>query len=120
MSTIFDLIGRLEDIKCNVSDAEADLEDILFPIIKASGIGSPHAENIIGWCTAAKGLYITTEWSAMNCQNTSDYWIPLSIINASDPLEAAKAYKVAKEHRQIESKRAGAIAEIARLQKLLE
>jgi hypothetical protein len=119
MTKIKDMIQRINDAKEALEDAEGDAATFLYPIIIAAGIGNPHHEGIIRLELRRDTLEVETEWSARNCRNTSDYRVPLSILDAEDPIAAAIAWKSANAEQRAKQERAFAIAEIERLQKSL-
>lgn len=120
MSNIFDILAKINNASEELCTANNELKNVLFPIIEAMGTGSMQHETIVDCYQSGSYMCVTTEWLSYNHRDTDDYKIPMDIINAVDPLEAAKAYKADKEQQKIELNRVKTLAEIARLQKSLE
>ena len=119
MSKIQELIDARNEAEEALDRTRTELQEFIFPIIKAAGIGEPRGEWITRIETYNGNLNVTTEWSARNCSNNSDYKIPMSILNAKDPIAEAEKYKRNKELLQKAADRANTLAQIERLQKTL-
>jgi Xaa-Pro aminopeptidase len=91
------------------------------PILEALGRGNLNHESVES-IFFGKQLNISTRWSARGCSDTSHYEIPLEIIDAPDPVAAAKKYKydaeVAKLVKAIQSHEASIVACRAALEQL--
>lgn len=76
-----------------------ELRERLNPVLEAAGLGSTGRDHIAAIDEyAGMGGYfeIRTEWSARQCAQTSEYRLPVSIVDAADPLQTAAAWKEAQ------------------------
>lgn len=69
----------------NLDDVHAELEKLFI----AAKIGSIAHDKITRLSIIGDELFIQTGWSARGCYDTTDYTIPMSIIDAPDPVRAA-------------------------------
>ena len=73
-------------------------------ILKVSQLGGINYDKIEKMTENNQVLTIDTSWSARGCSNTSSYELPVSIIDAQDPLIAAKAWGWEKRINEAQSK----------------
>ena len=67
------------------------------PVLKAAGecaIGSDKVDDIT---VSAKKLTIRTSYSVRCCAQTNDMSLPISILEADNPIQAATRYRLGKE-----------------------
>lgn len=108
-----ELISAISEAESNLSEARSALSDHLRDIIKE--LGEELWGTIISTYMYKDYLEVTTEWSARNCTNHSDYRIPKSVIESDDPVEAAKKWKLNEERKKEAQDRARMEAEFQRL-----
>jgi hypothetical protein len=97
MSTLRELINEateaIETYKHpDVSEVQGKLHDIL----QAAELGGINRDHLTDLDIYGDHLHIRTEWSARGCAQSSDYRIPMSIIDAEDPIKAATIYGINK------------------------
>lgn len=86
----------------NIDEAQERLNEVL----EAAGLGSTGRDHIaaIDECIGMGGYFeIRTEWSARCCAQTSEYRLPTSIVDAQDPVQAARSWKHTKALREAEA-----------------
>lgn len=66
-------------------------------ILEASGGGSPGYDYISDMCFHKDDLHICTEYSVRSCSQSDEYTIPAAVIDADDPIYAAKVWGADKE-----------------------
>jgi hypothetical protein len=72
----------------NIDEAEALLNSIL----EAAGLGSLTHETIESIDEFSGNIYIETSYSCRGCADTSSYKFPSSILDAADPIKAARIW----------------------------
>ncbi len=72
----------------DISEADARLDELLV----AAELGSIRHDRIERISEHEGILHIHTSWSARGCTNTSDFEFPTAILDAPDPIAAAKEY----------------------------
>ena len=85
-----------------------EFEQRFSEILKAARLGSLEHEDIESLGEYGGNIHLTSSWSARGCHNTSDYKIPSAIIDAPDPVAAARRWGC--EHRLDEARRREAMA----------
>ena len=116
---INELISNTDEAESSYNSAKDELKGSLDKLLQAAGLGSIALDHLEQYYRSDEYLYITTTWSCRGCTNSSDYKIPLSIIDAKDPMAAAVAYKDAEDKRKAERKQASTLAQIKYLQSTL-
>lgn len=111
--------ARIQKAKDVLDDAETELRRILFPLIKAAGLGDPTRDAFISCTLNGKVYEVETGWSCRGNSYTKSYSLPVAIIEATDTAKAAEAHRVQKEQAQAAAKRASTLAQIAALQQSL-
>ncbi len=88
--------------------------------MKAAGKGGIQHDRIDKMFIRLERLIVKTTFSVRSCEQTVDYEIPMSVIEADDPIEAARTW--GKESRISAAKQSVREAErnLARAQKQLE
>jgi hypothetical protein len=106
MSTLKELINKaISDIDLykhpDIDEAKARLDELLV----AAGLGTIKGDYLSDLDMYNNKLHIRTEWSARGCANHSDYELPISILEAEDPIKAATVWglqqKIDQETAQI-------------------
>src|ERR1700693_1608057 len=69
-----------------------DAKERLNGVLVAAGLGDITKDYIESLNEYNGILYIETSWSARGCPNNSSYELPVSVIDAANPVEAAKAW----------------------------
>lgn len=111
MSMISDLRRQWGDANELAEQCRSQLEQLLYPILRARGHNVHHESitDVVDTYTMGPNreripaIEITTEWSTRSCANTSTYLLPVSVIEAADPIDAAKA--AAAEQARLEHQR---------------
>lgn len=85
----------------NTEEAEKLLSDIL----KAAGLGSLEHEHVDDISIYGGSVHIETSWSARGCGQNSSYSFPVSLLDAEDPLKAAKIWGLNEKISETESER---------------
>lgn len=93
MSFIEDTFEAAHKVSMYKNPDLADFQDKLDAILEAAGLPCTGGEHISSMQLSEDTLYITTSWSVRCCDQESEYQIPLSILEAEDPLAAARIFK---------------------------
>ena len=71
-----------------INDVKYRLDEIL----RAANMGSIGYDTIVELSTSRHSLTIGTEYMVQGCRQIAEYILPLSIIDAADPIYAAKVW----------------------------
>lgn len=105
MSTLRELITEAtEAIDTYKYPDVSEVQSKLHAILEAAKLGGINRDHLTSLDIYGDHLHIRTEWSARGCHQSGDYRIPMSIIDAEDPIKAATIYGIKK--RIDETKRA--------------
>lgn len=74
-----------------------DVKTRLNEILQAANIGEIANDTLVALSTSRYSLTISTEYMVKGCRQIADYIIPLSIIDADDPVYAAKVWSADQE-----------------------
>lgn len=102
-----------------------DLDEVrqrLNEVLEAAGLGTTSNDRIesIAEFREDDSFVIHTAWTARGCSQTSEYRLPASIVDAADPLEAAKSWKHDKEVAEARAALAKAESDFARARERLQ
>jgi hypothetical protein len=96
---IEEAIGQIATYKHpDVDEAQGRLHELL----KAAELGGIEHDGIVSIEECGDTFRIQTEWSARGCLNTSDYELPSFIIDADDPVAAARIWGIEKKVKEAE------------------
>lgn len=76
----------------------------LHELIKAAGLGGIDRDTISSLDIDSTTIRLTTEWSARGCMNSSDYELPVSILDATDPVQAAAVWGADRKIQEAQNK----------------
>lgn len=69
-----------------------DVKDRLDEILQAANMGKITHDTLVELSTSRHSLTIGTEYMVKGCRQIAEYILPLSIIDAADPIYAAKVW----------------------------
>jgi len=97
MSTLRELINEATEAIETYKHPDVDeVQSKLHAILEAGKLGGINRDHLTQLDIYGDHLHIRTEWSARGCAQSSDYRIPMSIIDAEDPIKAATIYGINK------------------------
>lgn len=79
----------------SIEEAEKLLEEILV----AADLGSIAHERIVSFTITSNEVRVVTSWSARNCDQSSDYSFPTTIIDADNHIKAASIWGIEQKIR---------------------
>ena len=118
MSTLRELINEATEAIDTYKHPDVDeVQGKLHDILQAAELGGINRDHMTGLDIYGDHLHIRTEWSARGCAQSSDYRIPMSIIDAEDPIKAAKLYGINKKLTEAKNELAYARSSVERGEK---
>ena len=118
MNNLRELINKAsEDIDTYKYPDVDEVQSKLHAILEAAKLGGINRDQLTRLDIYGDHLHIRTEWSARGCDQSSDYRIPMSIIDAEDPIKAATIYGINKRLKEATNNLAAARNDVARGEK---
>lgn len=74
-----------------------EAEEFLDQLLKTTGLGSVKYEHIESIDIYGDEVHVETTWSARGCPSNSSYQFPVSLLDAENPLKAAKIWGLKKK-----------------------
>lgn len=78
------------------------------PVLKAAGECAIGSDKVDGITVSAKTLTIRTSYSVRCCAQNNDMSLPISILTADNPIQAATRYRLGKELAEANTRLAAA------------
>jgi len=118
MKTLRELINEATEAIETYKHPDVDeVQGKLHDILTAAKIGGINRDHLTSLDIYSDYLHIRTEWSARGCAQSSDYRIPMSIIDAEDPIKAATIYGINKRLTEAKNNLSSARASVERNEK---
>lgn len=95
--SLLDLLHKAASDLAIYRDPDVDeVKDRLSEVLEAAALSGIRRDQLVSLSLTDKTLEIETAWTVRGCENTSSYSLPMPIIEAKDPLAAAKLWAADK------------------------
>lgn len=118
--SLLDLLHKAASDLAIYRDPDVDeVKDRLSEVLEGAALSGIRRDQLVSLSLTDKTLEIETAWTVRGCENTSSYSLPMSIIEAKDPLAAAKLWAADKALNEAKTAVAQAEARLAHAKETL-
>lgn len=93
----------------NIAEAQSELNRVL----SAAGLGSTGEDTITGITIGREYVFITTKYSVRSCEQSDSFELPIHLVDAEDPIQAALTWSIQEDVRKANNEVAEAEAALA-------
>ena len=120
MKTVQHLMNRYNKAAAALDEAKSELAPRLKEILQAMGEKVGRGDGLEECYISNSAVHCTFGYTVRGCYDRDSYTIPASIMNATDPVEAATSALEQKNAKQAEVTRQQKLAQLEQLKKELQ